>query len=96
MKGALTIRKHQQKGEHHGRHERHDFTIKPMARLAEPPASRMALNIVAGIWLFISPWVLKFSGTQHALWNVLIVGALVIIFAAWDLGAMQQAGGRRA
>jgi hypothetical protein len=49
-----------------------------------------------GIWLFISPWVLKFSGNRHALWNALIVGALVIIFAAWDLGAMQQTGGRRA
>jgi hypothetical protein len=40
--------------------------------------------------VIIPPGVLRFSG---ALWNALIVGVLVIIFAAWDLGTMQQAGG---
>jgi hypothetical protein len=43
--------------------------------------------------VIIPPGVLRFSGTRHALWNALIVGVLVIIFAAWDRGTMQQAGG---
>jgi len=40
--------------------------------------------------------VLKHSSSRHALWNAFIEGALVIILAAWDLDAMQQADRRRA
>jgi hypothetical protein len=40
--------------------------------------------------------VLKYSSSRHALWNALIEGALVIILAARDLDATQQAGRRRA
>jgi hypothetical protein len=72
------------------------IAVLSIAALARAEPWEEWVNIVAGIWLFISPWVLKYSGTQHALWNALIVGALVIIFAAWDLGAMQQIGSRRA
>jgi hypothetical protein len=72
------------------------IAVLSIAALARAEPWEEWVNILAGIWLFISPWVLKFSGNRHALWNALIVGALVIIFAAWDLGAMQQTGGRRA
>jgi predicted membrane protein len=71
------------------------IAILSIAALARAEPWEEWVNILAGIWLFISPWVLKFSATRPALWNALIVGALVIIFAAWDLGAMQQASGRR-
>lgn len=72
------------------------IAVLSIAALARAEPWEEWVNIVAGVWLIISPWVLRFSGTRHALWNALIVGAPVIIFAAWDLGAMQQAGGRRA
>jgi len=54
------------------------------------------VNLVAGAWLFISPWVLKFSGDKTTLWNALIVGALVVILSIWDLNTQQTAAGRRA
>lgn len=39
------------------------------------------LNILAGIWLFISPWVLSYQGINVALWNNLIVGAAIAVLA---------------
>jgi hypothetical protein len=54
------------------------------------------VNIIAGIWLFISPWVLGYAGLPAALWNALIVGALVFILAAWDLGTLRQTASWRA
>jgi hypothetical protein len=54
------------------------------------------LNLLAGIWLFISPWVLGYSGTTTALWNALIVGALVFILACWDLNTLPEASRRQA
>lgn len=39
------------------------------------------LNVLFGIWLFISPWLVGFSEIKSATWNCLIVGALVAIFA---------------
>ena len=43
------------------------------------------VNAVLGAWLFISPWVLGFSGNGAAAWSAWIVGGLVLIFALWAL-----------
>lgn len=40
------------------------------------------LDIVAGAWIFLSPFLLGFSQLSGALWNNLIIGAAVIIFSA--------------
>jgi len=69
------------------------FSIAALAR-AQPWEEW--INLVAGIWLFISPWILKYSGTSSALWNALIIGAIVFILAIWDLVAMRQVAGGRA
>ena len=47
--------------------------------------------LLAGIWLFISPWVYGCYGSNNA-WNSWIVGAAVVILAAFRLGypAMTQ------
>ena len=50
-------------------------TDTPAAR----PASTIAL--LAGIWLFVSPWIYGAAATPNA-WNSWIVGALIVIFAA--------------
>lgn len=52
-------------------------------------------NIVLGIWLFISPWVLRYFFTTPT-WNAWIVGILVIIFAAWALSSTRGSRGVRA
>jgi hypothetical protein len=43
------------------------------------------VNLLLGIWLFIAPWVLGFSGLPGAAWNHWIVGVLVFLIAASDL-----------
>lgn len=47
-------------------------------------------NVLAGIWLFISPWVYGAYTSANA-WNSWIVGAIIIILAATRAGnpAMQ-------
>ncbi len=40
------------------------------------------LNIVAGIWLILAPFILGYSYLSGALWNDIIIGAVVLIMAA--------------
>jgi SPW repeat-containing protein len=60
------------------------------------PTSKAAewINVVAGAWLLVSPFALGFTDTAAALWNALIVGVLVISFAAAALGRMSRTHGR--
>lgn len=39
------------------------------------------INLLAGIWLFVSPWVYRAYMMPNA-WNSWIVGALIVLFAA--------------
>jgi len=39
------------------------------------------INVAFGIWLFISPWVLGFATGAGALWNSMICGVLLVVFA---------------
>ncbi len=47
------------------------------------------LNLVVGLWVLVSPWVLGFQGTTAMTVHV-IVGALVAILAAIELWWMYQ------
>ena len=38
------------------------------------------INVLAGIWLFVSPWVYGAAGNPNA-WNSWILGALIAAFA---------------
>ncbi len=56
------------------------------------------VNLLLGIWLFISPWVLQFaaaSGTgsqfDNAAWNAWVLGVIVFIVAAVALSAYARA-----
>jgi hypothetical protein len=41
------------------------------------------LNLLIGIWLFISPWVMGFVGSNAgADWNAWILGAAIVVFSA--------------
>jgi hypothetical protein len=61
-----------------------------IAALARAQRWEEWINLLAGVWLFVSPWLLSYSGTRNALWDAVIVGALVVILAAWDLIATQS------
>lgn len=43
------------------------------------------LNLLVGIWVAISPWVLRIADQRDTLWNCLIVGVAVVILALWEL-----------
>jgi hypothetical protein len=48
------------------------------------------LNGILGVWLVIAPWVLGFGSLAAAAWNSVIVGLLVLAFAAWELWEVRQ------
>jgi hypothetical protein len=50
-----------------------------------PKAWEEAVNIILGIWMIVSPWVLGFSTHMVATRNAVIVGILVTAFAIWAM-----------
>lgn len=54
------------------------------------PAS--GLNVVAGIWLIISAWVVGFAGQPLATWETLCVGIAVLVLAIIRLGTPGAVG----
>ena len=45
------------------------------------------VDLLIGIWIFLSPWILGFSMNGGALWNFLAVGFVLMVFAIWSLAA---------
>ena len=48
------------------------------------------LNLIAGLWTLVSPWVLSFQADTKAMTISVIVGAAVAILAAVELWMMSQ------
>jgi len=46
---------------------------------------------IVGIWIIVSPWILQFSGNSNAMRTHVIVGALVVVFAAIEIWLTYQA-----
>ena len=53
------------------------------------------LNLIVGLWLIVSPWVLKFHGTT-AMRVSMAIGIVVAALAAIELWMMSQTPPRRA
>ncbi len=53
------------------------------------------LNLVIGLWLVVSPWVLKFSGSTAMRVNV-VLGVIVAILAATELIWFSRVSSRQA
>ena len=60
-----------------------------------PPAARTDLNnvkaasgfnIIAGIWLILASFVLGYAAVEAALWDEIVVGAIVLVLAAVRVG----------
>ena len=51
--------------------------------LVQPRAWEEWINLLIGIWLIISPFVLGFSMHTAAMWNFIIVGIIVGADALW-------------
>ena len=48
------------------------------------------VNVVVGVCLALTPWVLGFTGTAAAAWNAWIVGAAIALVALGALVAFTQ------
>lgn len=52
------------------------------------------INVLAGIWLFIAPWVLTFySVTTGAAWNQWVFGVIVFILSVWAVSTLRPMSG---
>jgi hypothetical protein len=40
------------------------------------------ISFILGLWLIISPFVLRYSDVRPAMWNEIIVGLLVMVFSS--------------
>jgi len=40
------------------------------------------VNLVLGLWLFVSPWALDYANQTYAAWNAYVLGAGIVVFAA--------------
>ena len=58
----------------------------PVTGWREQVAGAAGLNVIAGIWLIIAPFVLAFYRTESgAAWNSVILGVLIGADAIWML-----------
>jgi hypothetical protein len=46
-----------------------------------------SLNVVLGLWLIVSPWILGFAPETTAMWNAVLMGAVIALVA---LGALVE------
>lgn len=47
-------------------------------------------NLVLGLWLVVSPWLLGFATNMNAMWTHVILGVLVAAVSAWALWDYRQ------
>lgn len=46
---------------------------------------RGPVNLVLGLWLLVSPWVLKYQSEKTLMWSAVIFGTLIAVIAAGAL-----------
>jgi hypothetical protein len=54
------------------------------------------INVLVGIWVAVSPWLLGYTSSTTATSNAVIVGILAVCLAGWDLYDIATMPGRRA
>ena len=64
------------------------IAVVAIAAIARLMTWQQWVNLVLGVWLFISPWVLGFSGSMNAAWDHRIVGVLVALLSIWNLSTV--------
>ncbi len=45
------------------------------------------VDLIIGVWVFFSPWILGFSNVSAALWNMLAAGAVIFVLSIWGLNS---------
>ncbi|MDC8760630.1 SPW repeat protein [Janthinobacterium fluminis] len=44
----------------------------------------VVVNLLVGVWVAVSPWVLRVADRNTVMWNELIVGIAVVVLALWE------------
>jgi hypothetical protein len=70
------------------------IAVLSVAALAAFTVWEEVINLIAGLWLIVSPWVLKFEHTTAMRVNI-VIGIIVVILAAIELWSMWQSPPRQ-
>ncbi len=44
------------------------------------------VELVLGVWLAASPWILGFADMPFAMWNAVILGVAIVVYALVEMG----------
>ena len=55
-----------------------------MNNLQKTHFSAIVLNMMAGIWIVLSPWLINVLGVNST-WSVIVAGAVVVVASVWFL-----------
>ena len=44
----------------------------------------VVVNLLVGVWVAASPWVLRLADQRVVMWNELLVGIAVVVLALWE------------
>lgn len=50
------------------------------------------VEVILGLWLIASPWILQFTASDPAFWSAVLGGVVIVLSAGWSLFEEQQAG----
>ena len=53
--------------------------------LSRPEPWEEWINLAAGVWLFLAPFLFGYSGIAEATWNQVLVGGIIAVIAALGL-----------
>lgn len=48
------------------------------------------LNLILGLWVIASPWVLGFTDVQYAPANAVVIGIVIAVMAVWALVSFHE------
>ena len=68
------------------------IAVVALAVLATAGYPAAWISVALGIWLFISPWVLGYTGIRDGAWNAWILGVVTVILALWALPGRHGVG----
>lgn len=63
-----------------------------IVELGVPKAWEEWVSIAIGVWLILSPFALGFYSHAVASWNTVVVGILIVVFAAWAMALDKEIG----
>jgi len=83
-------------------HRAHDDRHAARSRQPRDVKSTLAINgilnrawavpavLALGAWLLLSPWLIGFTATAPLMWNSVICGALLLVFAGWSFAVERR------